>query len=176
MILQFCGLEGEEKTSIAWFYREYCMKWLEECLGSSNRKNFSKESMSFFFELLLELAKSNVYRERVATIMAVFPMLMLSDDADSKSAELKINQPEVLDFLYQVILTVNMPFPKEELDRFLELLLYSAPVLLKTVDNKQKGYFLEFLEKCLDLKESGGVDAKLLEDVISSLSTIQYLG
>ena len=93
-----------------------------------------------------------------------------------KSNITKINQPEVLDFLYQVILTVNMPFPKEELDRSLELLLYSAPVLLKTVDNKQKGYFLEFLEKCLDLKESGGVDAKLLEDVISSLSTIQDLG
>ena len=92
-----------------------------------------------------------------------------------KSNITKINQPEVLDFLYQVILTVNMPFPREELNRFLELFLYSAPVLLKTVDNKQKGYFLEFLEKCLDLKESGEVNAKLLEDVISSLSTIQYL-
>ena len=100
MILQFCGLEGEEKTSIAWFYREYCMKWLEECLGSSNRKNFSKESMSFFFELLLELAKSNVYRERVATIMAVFPMLMLSDDADSKSAELRSRAKE---FIIQLV-------------------------------------------------------------------------
>ena len=93
-----------------------------------------------------------------------------------KSNITKINQPEVLDFLYQVILTVNMPFPREELNRFLELFLYSAPVLLKTVDNKEKGYFLEFLEKCLDLKESGEVDVKLLEDVISSLSTIQYLG
>ena len=100
MILQFCGLKGEEKTSIAWFYREYCMKWLEECLGSSNRKNFSKESMSFFFELLLELAKSNVYRERVATIMAVFPMLMLSDDADSKSAELRSRAKE---FIIQLV-------------------------------------------------------------------------
>lgn len=39
----------------------------------------------------------------------------------------KINQSEVLDVLYQIVLSVSMPFPKADLDVFLELLQYAAP-------------------------------------------------
>ena len=86
MLLRFCGPEA---TSIAWFYCEYCMKWLEECLNSSNRKMFSKESVFFFFELLMVLAKNPVYRIRVATIMAAFPMFMFSEEVYVASASLR---------------------------------------------------------------------------------------
>lgn len=83
------GPQGKEATSIAWFYCEYCMKWLEECLNSSNRKMFSKESVFFFFELLMVLAKNPVYRIRVATIMAAFPMFMFSEEVYVASASLR---------------------------------------------------------------------------------------
>lgn len=89
MLLRFCGPQGKEATSIAWFYCEYCMKWLEECLNSSNRKMFSKESVFFFFELLMVLAKNPVYRIRVATIMAAFPMFMFSEEVYVASASLR---------------------------------------------------------------------------------------
>ena len=82
----------------------------------------------------------------------------------------KINQSEVLDVLYQIVLSVSMPFPKADLDVFLELLQYAAPVLIKTADNQQKLYFVEFVEKCME------VDEKLLSDVVSSMSSMQYLG
>ena len=85
----------------------------------------------------------------------------------------KINQSEVLDVLYQIVLSVSMPFPKADLDVFLELLQYAAPVLIKTADNQQK---LEFVEKCMELKDKGEVDEKLLSDVVSSMSSMQYLG
>lgn len=88
----------------------------------------------------------------------------------------KINQSEVLDVLYQIVLSVSMPFPKADLDVFLELLQYAAPVLIKTADNQQKLYFVEFVEKCMELKDKEEVDEKLLSDVVSSMSSMQYLG
>ena len=87
----------------------------------------------------------------------------------------EMTEAVVLDFLYKLICRIEMPYPKEVLD--LVLLLFQGVVnsFKNMMDNQMKGYFFEFLEKCLLLKKSGGVDGKLLDAVVASVANVQYI-
>lgn len=80
----------------------------------------------------------------------------------------------VLDFVYNVIQTISMPYPKEVLDDLLDLVQLLVPSLKTTTDNKMKGFFLEFVEQCVDLKPSG-VDSKRVDAIVSSMSSVTYI-
>ena len=86
-----------------------------------------------------------------------------------------MSDPVILSFLYELIRRVEMPYPKEVLDQVLGLFKSLIPSFKSTVDNQMKGYFLEFLESCLQLKEEGKVDVQLLDSIISSVSNVQYI-
>ena len=75
-----CGQAGDQVSSIAWFYREYAMRWMEQCLTPSNCM-FTKKSAVYFFELLLELANWDALLCRVAKMMMMFPKLTFTGEA-----------------------------------------------------------------------------------------------
>ena len=81
----------------------------------------------------------------------------------------------LLDFLYSVIRTIAMPYPKAILDDILDLFQEIVPSLKTTTDNKMKGFVWEFLEQCLDLKVSGGVDSARIDAIVSSMSSVTYI-
>ena len=242
-VLQACGTEKEGPTMLTWFYREYCMRWIEQCLTTNNRM-LSKESVFFFFELLVQLAKSEEMIVRVTTMMVLFPTLLFSDEVYNGCDELrtrakelivkllkegyvmiiiinhhssfiihyslfiiqysiiiiqysiinhsssrhlslvlrtytqymnKVNRDEVLYILDQLIRLIRLPYPKEDLEMALHLLVYAAPTLASSYDNKQKLFFLEFVEKCMDLSSQGLVEEKLMKEVVEAVSNVQYI-
>lgn len=80
----------------------------------------------------------------------------------------------VLDFVYNVIQTIAMPYPKAVVDDLLDLVQLLVPSLKSTTDNKMKGFFLEFVEQCVELKPSG-VDSKRIDAVVSAMSSVTYI-
>lgn len=81
----------------------------------------------------------------------------------------------ILDFLYKLICRIEMPYPKKVLDLVLSLFQGVVNSFKSMLDNQMKGYFFEFLERCLLLKKSGGVDEKLLDAVVASVANVQYI-
>ena len=92
-----------------------------------------------------------------------------------KQRKQDMNDAVILDFLYKLICRIEMPYPKEVLDLVLSLFQDVVNKFKSMLDNQMKGYFFEFLERCLLLKKSGGVDEKLLDAVIASVANVQYI-
>ena len=91
-----------------------------------------------------------------------------------KAKQAALTTAVVLDFVYNVIQTVAMPYPKAVVDDLLDLVQLLVPSLKSTTDNKMKGFFLEFVEQCVELKPSG-VDSKRIDGVVSSMSSVTYI-
>ena len=87
-----------------------------------------------------------------------------------------INHNEILYMLDQIIHLANLPYPTESLDMFLKLLIYIAQDIANLNNNKQKLYFLEFVEKCIGLKDQGLIDEDLMKKVMDAMSIVQYNG
>ena len=87
LLHRVCGQEGDQTSSIAWFYREYAMRWMEQCLTPNNCM-FTKRSAVYFFELLLELAKWDALLCRVAKMMMMFPKLTFTGEVHAGFEEL----------------------------------------------------------------------------------------
>ena len=87
-----------------------------------------------------------------------------------------INHNEILYLLDQIINLANLPYPAESLDMFLKLLIYIAQDIANLTNNKQKLYFLEFVEKCISLKDQGLIDESLMKKVVDAMSIVQYNG
>lgn len=87
----------------------------------------------------------------------------------------KVNRDEVFYILDQLIRLICLPYPKEDLEMALHLLIYAAPTLASSYDNKQKLFFLEFVEKCMDLSSQGLVEEKLMKEVVEAVSNVQYI-
>lgn len=92
-----------------------------------------------------------------------------------KQRKQDMNDAVILDFLYKLICRIEMPYPKEVLDLVLSLFQDVVNKFKSMLDNQMKGYFFEFLERCLLLKKSGGVDEKLLDAVVASVANVQYI-
>lgn len=91
-----------------------------------------------------------------------------------KAKQAALTTAVVLDFVYNVIQTVAMPYPKAVVDDMLDLVQLLVPSLKSTTDNKMKGFFLEFVEQCVELKPSG-VDSKRIDAVVSAMSSVTYI-
>lgn len=91
-----------------------------------------------------------------------------------KAKQAALTTAVVLDFVYNVIQTVAMPYPKAVVDDLLDLVQLLVPSLKSTTDNKMKGFFLEFVEQCVELKPSG-VDSKRIDGVVSAMSSVTYI-
>lgn len=91
-----------------------------------------------------------------------------------KAKQAALTTAVVLDFVYNVIQTVAMPYPKAVVDDLLDLVQLLVPSLKSTTDNKMKGFFLEFVEQCVELKPSG-VDSKRIDAVVSAISSVTYI-
>lgn len=91
-----------------------------------------------------------------------------------KAKQAALTTAVVLDFVYNVIQTVAMPYPKAVVDDLLDLVQLLVPSLKSTTDNKMKGFFLEFVEQCVVLKPSG-VDSKRIDGVVSAMSSVTYI-
>lgn len=91
-----------------------------------------------------------------------------------KAKQAALTTAVVLDFVYNVIQTVAMPYPKAVVDDLLDLAQLLVPSLKSTTDNKMKGFFLEFVEQCVELKPSG-VDSKRIDGVVSAMSSVTYI-
>ena len=91
-----------------------------------------------------------------------------------KAKQAALTTAVVLDFVYNVIQTVAMPYPKAVVDDLLDLVQLLVPSLKSTTDNKMKGFFLEFVEQCVELKPSG-VDSKRIDGVVSAISSVTYI-
>lgn len=71
------------------------MRWVEQCLTTNNRM-FSKESVFFFFELLVQLSKSEEMIVRVTTMMVLFPTLLFSEEVYNGCDELRTRAKELI--------------------------------------------------------------------------------
>ena len=91
-----------------------------------------------------------------------------------KAKQAALTTAVVLDFVYNVIQTIAMPYPKAVVDDLLDLVQLLVPSLKSTTDNKMKGFFLEFVEQCVELKPSG-VDSKRIDGVVSAMSSVTYI-
>ena len=91
-----------------------------------------------------------------------------------KAKQAALTTAVVLDFVYNVIQPVAMPSPKAVVDDLLDLVQLLVPSLKSTTDNKMKGFFLEFVEQCVELKPSG-VDSKRIDAVVSAISSVTYI-
>ena len=91
-----------------------------------------------------------------------------------KAKQAALTTAVVLDFVYNVIQTIAMPYPKAVVDDLLDLVQLLVPSLKSTTDNKLKGFFLEFVEQCVELKPSG-VDSKRIDAVVSAMSSVTYI-
>lgn len=87
-----------------------------------------------------------------------------------------ISHNEILYILDQIIHLANLPYPTESLDMFLKLLIYIAQDIANLNNNKQKLFFLEFVEKCIGLKDQGLVEENLMKKVVDAMSIVQYNG
>ena len=91
-----------------------------------------------------------------------------------KAKQAALTTAVVLDFVYNVLQTIAMPYPKAVVDDLLDLVQLLVPSLKSTTDNKMKGFFLEFVEQCVELKPSG-VDSKRIDGVVSAMSSVTYI-
>ena len=70
-LMSVCGREGETVSSIAWFYREYCIQWIEAVLEKSilEKRIFTENAIQYFVELVRVIAQNDCYRERATVLL-----------------------------------------------------------------------------------------------------------
>lgn len=80
-----------------------------------------------------------------------------------------------MSYISVVITTLELPYPSNAINVLLQLILHIADAFKGSVDNKTKGFVLEFLESCQSLIGTGQIDDSLYESVKKELGSLTYV-
>lgn len=86
-----------------------------------------------------------------------------------------LNSLTIMSYITIIITTLDLPYPSIAINVLLQLILHIANAFKGSVDNKTKGFVLEFLENCQSLIGSGEIDDSLYESVKKELGSLTYM-